>query len=626
MPLAGDIYDSYISSPAERGDISYITGNIVEYPTNDQINIFGPLYVPRVYGKDLTAFEIASSGSVAITLNDIHSFDLGRDNEGSNVVLQTYDQDSFAINVDNSNMFLHFATSNDRITMYSSNDITIKADDVLSLEGNTVQLVIGEDFNVNAKNIGLTAASNIEITGVSGHVLLSASNASSTFSLAESNAAIYAALDIVGAADRDMLLSADSNVYITASNADLVLSASNNAMSMTFDSASNNVSINSTNGFIVSTVGQINMTSTSDSVLLRAAGTDVTVELDSTTSNLNMYAASNVTIEADAALSLSSINQCTVAAGNSITMLTGNDMTVQASNNITIEADAALTMTSINQAIVSAGNSILMSTGNDMTVTASNDISITASNNINIEAQSDSLNLYAAGGKVYAAFDAPTTSLNIGTSNDITMTASNDITLSARDATFTANSNLTLTGSSNVSLVRDAGNFVKVQDDDTIRLWAGDSNIITAYHDRVYINGDVQVNGVIDSVDIHQSNLMIADRTVNLAFDAALGPLPDGANTNDGAGVIVSGQYGGTSNARSLLWKWNGGMDKLGTTDVDNESYWDLRGGQLRISHSNATKEIAFGFRINENDELELVKKTGANTFKRIAKFGRTLV
>lgn len=625
MPSPGDIYDSFIA-PTHRGDIEYIAGNIVEYPTNDQINIFGPLYVPRVYGKDLTAFEIASSGSVAVTLNDVHSFDLARDTDNSNIVLQTYDQDSFAINVDNSNMYLHFATSNDRATLYSANDVTIKAMDVLSLEGNTVQLVIGENFNVNASNIGLTGLYNVEITGTNGHVLLSASNDSSTLSLAEDSAVLYAELDVVAKADRDLFLSAQSNVYITASNADMVLSASNNAMSMTFDSSSNNVSISSANAFIVSTVGQINMTSTTDSVLLRAAGTDVTVELDSTTSNLNMYAKSNISIDADAALSLSSSNQATITAGNSIAMMTGNDMTVQASNNISIQADATLSLAADSQAILAAGSSILMNTGNDLTVAASNGISITASNTIAIEAITDSLNLSAAGGKVYADFDAQSTSLTIGTSNDVTVTASNSISLASRDAVVTASSNLTLTGVSNVSLVRDAGNYVKVQNDDTIRMWAGNSNIITAHHDRVFINGDVQVNGVIDSVDIHQSNLMIADRTVNLAFDPALGPLPDGANTNSGAGLIVSGQYGAASNARSLIWNWNDGMDKLGTNDVDGESYWDVRGGQLRISHSNATKEIAFGFRINEYDELELVKKTGANTFKRIAKFGRTLV
>lgn len=586
MPLAGELYDSFLTPDNDRGEINYIAGDVVTYPTSDQINIFGPLYLPRVYGKDLTAFEIASSGAVAVTLNDIHSFDLTRDNPTSNIVLQTYSNDSFNINVADSNMYLSFATSNNTITMWSDSNITVHAEDTLSLEANTLAFVIGENFNVDAKNINLTADSNVNITGVNGLISLSASNDNITFLMADDNATLFALNDVSITASNDLWVAANSNVYITASNADLVLSANQDEMNMTFDASTSNITVRSTNGFLVTTDGQINMTSTNESVILRAAANDVKIELDSATSNLNIYAISNITIDAKSKLTMTSSNECAITAGKSITMTTGSNMTV----------------------------------------TASNDISITAESNVNIEAETNSLNLTAAFGKVYVKLDAPTKSLYMSTSNNIEVSASNDIDISAgRDATFIADSNLTLTGASNVTVQRDAANSIVVKDDDTIVFTTGGADVITAYNDRVHIKGDVMVTGVIDSVDIHQSNLMIADKTINLAFDPNNSPLPDG-ELNTGAGVIVSGQYGGASNARSLLWNWNEGMQHLGTPNVDDESFWDLRGGQLRITHSNATKEIAFGFRINEFDELELVKKTNAGTFKRIAKFGRTLV
>jgi hypothetical protein len=50
------------------------------YPDSNMTGIFGPIWLPRVYGKDLTAFEIASSGKIAITLNDVHSLDISKSN------------------------------------------------------------------------------------------------------------------------------------------------------------------------------------------------------------------------------------------------------------------------------------------------------------------------------------------------------------------------------------------------------------------------------------------------------------------------------------------------------------------------------------------------------------------
>ena len=39
-------------------------------------NTFGRLYLPSVYGKDLSAFEIASSGKIVLSLNDRHAVNI----------------------------------------------------------------------------------------------------------------------------------------------------------------------------------------------------------------------------------------------------------------------------------------------------------------------------------------------------------------------------------------------------------------------------------------------------------------------------------------------------------------------------------------------------------------------
>ena len=67
----------------------------------------------------------------------------------------------------------------------------------------------------------------------------------------------------------------------------------------------------------------------------------------------------------------------------------------------------------------------------------------------------------------------------------------------------------------------------------------------------------------------------------------------------------------------------------------DTEAIWELKGGQLRLTYVNPTNNMvtAFGFRINNYSELEIVKTFATNptdpmqhwtyTTSRVARFGR---
>lgn len=52
-----------------------LTGSSVNYPSPDFTSLFGPILAPRIYAKDLTALELASSGKVVVSLNDVQSID-----------------------------------------------------------------------------------------------------------------------------------------------------------------------------------------------------------------------------------------------------------------------------------------------------------------------------------------------------------------------------------------------------------------------------------------------------------------------------------------------------------------------------------------------------------------------
>lgn len=715
-------YDDFLAPHSDRGSFYYVNGADQMYPDSNQINIFGTLYLPRVYGKDLTSFEIASSGAVAITLNDIHSFDITRDNTLSNITLKTVSNDSLILSAgENSNTFFYMDAPNSNIVMTASNDMTFTAIDTMNLNADKLNFMIGDSFSILADNLNLAGRSNVYIAAQTGDIVMSSRNSNVVFTMSNDMATLSALKDIALYGDNSnisfvmqmgdaslsassnillnggasLYLGATSNIYLTASNDSMYMSANNGSMLVSMDHTTDTLSFISANQIQMASSNQISLTSANDSVLLKAAGENVYVKLRSDTSNLEMYAISNVTVTADQKLLMTSSNEASITAGDTISMYTSNNMivsacnafTLTASNDINVETQSGSLTLSANGGLAYAAfdastNSLTIGTSNNILMTASNDYSVMALSDVSLEAVSGSLNLSANGGKAYASFDAATNSLYVGTSNDITITASNDVTIStlnnysvntvnhvsftstsgdlmlsasknftvgATDVGVMASSNILLGATDNVNvtggyvatmassnLLLSGSNYVKMYtSQNQIIMDNTQSNIVMAvgvnpeiikiYEDRVQINGNIQVTGTIDTIDIAQTNLQVADKTISLAFDSNNGPLPDGPDTNSGAGIRIAGQYGGT-NARSILWNWNQGMQHLGTSNIDNESFWDIRGGQLRISHSNAEKEVAFGFRINDKDELEIVKKTGAGTFKRIAKFGRTFI
>ncbi len=57
--------------------ISYTSGAPdLEYVDNNIVTALGPIYTPKIYARELTGLEIASSGIFAVTLLDEHAFDI----------------------------------------------------------------------------------------------------------------------------------------------------------------------------------------------------------------------------------------------------------------------------------------------------------------------------------------------------------------------------------------------------------------------------------------------------------------------------------------------------------------------------------------------------------------------
>ena len=764
---SGSLYDYYIFTDTSVADSNVTRGAInysyttpqpfAVYPDKSQISVFGPLYVPRVYGKDLSSLEIASSGKVAMTLEDVHSFDLSRDLATSNISLTTMSNDSFHINVNNNGAYINMDGRTNVVTIHSDNSINFDGA-ALGLEtantlnitsySNNINMYAASNISVNAfngslimtssdsnmytvfdhstynvtnyaaSNIASTASNdwtvlagnNISLDAQNGYMYLSASNDNAYVKLTTSNDAyLYALNNTRVTASNDLVLEAQDTTTITAVNSYVILSAANNHVSLKLNNdetmtlaASNNMIIGATSNLEMTSGSNLVLTAQTGKAELNAANNDMYLRMDANTLVTSMYGVGAITT--------TTLDTYTVGASGDMTVGTGSNMTItasnggitlsasnnlmsitmdQATNDITVEAANDINLTSTKATAVSAlaGNVTLDMTtdsnavlyaARDITETASNNMTFTAWNDISMTACNNSIEMLADLGRESIVLDNTTHSITAASLCNVTVTAGKDFattatsavsiaastgefvtsalnsnvtfsmqnltngytaTLSATNEALVTTSNMVLTGWSNVTMKTDTSS-INVNDDQqritssvpqtgTHEWYVGSTRVFYMDSNNIYLNGDLNVSGTIDSTNITQTNLYINDKTVTMSVGADGAAVSDGT-ANDRSGIRVNGDSPAYSSEKSLLWNYGDGlgMTGLGGADLSNESYWELKGGSFRLTHvKGASNEITFGFRISANDDLELVKRVVSSsnvTYKRIVNFGRT--
>ena len=174
------------------------------------------------------------------------------------------------------------------------------------------------------------------------------------------------------------------------------------------------------------------------------------------------------------------------------------------------------------------------------------------------------------------------------------------------------------------------------------------NSIMQIVQSNVIINGNLQISGVIDSTNVTQTNLLVENKEIYLAYNSnvvstdSASWITDGV-ANDQSGIVIQGcpanitQYSPSNNEmvyeKSVKWNNNSGM----FTGNSNESFWEVKGGSLKITDMNpqsvidgnvtASNPISFHFRINNQAELEIIKYYTVNhksISQVVAKFGRT--
>jgi uncharacterized protein (DUF2345 family) len=615
----GNLYDTLMG---DMGSIYYEDEDLqnIEYPASNMITVFGPIYAPRIYGKDLTAFEIASSGAVAISLEDIQSFLLTRDVISNNVMINTMSNDSFAIYTNNSNMSLVFDANSNNALLYAQSNVTVQAN-------SNIHLSAADRLIISANEYGMSILNDIELS-TGNDIVLSASN------------------NMFMSAVNDYSLSANSNITIVSSNASVSLLANN--ASIVMDAVTDKMSLFSSN--------TISVTSSND---------------------INIFSKSDVFVTADTGGLLMSANNSNVyilmdASTQDMTMYTSNNFKLTSSNDMVLSAVGSIQTTAVNVGLNASGSFDLISGASATIAAASNLIFSSANSNVTITLDSDKKNL-----DIYVL-----SNISMNSSNSTFMVASNIMsstgmvanTMKTTDFTYftLSNNNSAYLTASNIytnagsgTMYETANKFDATFSNSMNYINSANKTVFQVLPDRVVIDGGLDITGTINTLDTTVTTLLIQDKTVILSHSSNGSMIYDG-EINTKSGFVVEGMphwdndinipFNATDPAfssiyeKSIKWnyhdtddvegfQYNVGMGGIRTDAIASESFWEVKGGGLRLTASKpilgenglctGSNVVSFGLRINHLDELEVVKKYydgDKYLIKRVAKFGRVLI
>ena len=631
----------------------------IVYPETGFYNTMGPIYLPRVYGSNLTTFEVGSSGTIAYTLFDVHSLDMSRDLSTNTVKIFTPNTgDSLEIRSDtaislNTND-LKFTTTGpitysvqgtlssaaqDDITQAASNSLLLSATlgtNILKMDNTTKSAYWYSQCNLvmgASNDIIESANSNIAFTASNGSFTVSAAKGSNWFSLDKTSmVTLNTASNINLGASNSIIGRASSNFSLTTDVGKMTFVAGSN---VSFTSQSN-FSINTSSNFVVTSLNNITETASKNIQLQATTGSyTVTAGYGTTYFNMDMITST---------ATINTTSNITLGASNSINEFASKYITLTAdSNSISLSANKGSNILFLDSA---TGNSTWATSAGDAIVYSSNNLIETAKTNMTLTASTGSVTLNAASGGSVINMDAVNNintdvagTYNLGSSNFVNIQANTAMALS----TSSSNAYLKLNGNDGNLTMNAKNNYIMNVDN---------VNTVQISSNLVKINANLQVAGVIDSINVTQQNLLVQDREIFLSYNSnSYATMLDGQDTNDLSGIVIQGKSknkdgvimnSSDSNIyeKSFKWNYNTGVFNHQATGLA-ESYWEMKGGSFKLTkmnptafdavdnHVTASNPVSFTFRINLNQELEIVKSfkktNGESSTAIVAKFGRMI-
>lgn len=352
-----------------------------------------------------------------------------------------------------------------------------------------------------------------------------------------------------------------------------------------------------------------------------------------TTSNIDIYSSSNMSVYV--------ASDITTTASNDYKLVVDKKVTIDSTHDDSLwysQCNLFLTSHDSNMYLHMAApdDTITLFGLSNMTINTSNDLTVYATTNIYNYTSNLTQMVYN---------DIVTTACNniaITSCNNIRMEALDTIDIAAETVNIVTRSDISYTALSNLNFY-----ITSTQDNPQDAIFTISGGVVKVRGDML-ITGSINTSNIINTTVV-QENLKVTDKIILLANmgDSTSNDIfpTDGQATNSDAGIQIDGFPSGVNSneydMHKKFLKWNYGSTgtiDLGTSNLTQESFWDLQGGSLRLTKKKNfgtvtnpnIKDLSFGFRINENDELELFKKfwkssTSQYVYKRLTKFGRVL-
>ena len=588
----------------------------------------------------------------------------------------------------NSNVYINLVAATNDMTMFAMNDVNVMSyNDMKTIAMHDMLYSASNEF-------AAFAGTNASLSAATGSLVLNAaaSNVSLTLDALTLDATLAATSNVfVSAVEGSLTATARSNVILHATNGPIHMYTPTAAVNMDFGITTTATgplaSTASTFEVTASNFGFVN--ALTGSLAFTAAASNTQLFLGSAGALLASH--SNIATVTGADYSVSASNDIDFSAllgsiylrdsSNASVALSNASLAINASSNVVVtSSNLFATVANAASLVAQTGSIGLAAQAKDVTVYALSNVAVTASNaidlfasekawlqldavkyearlfaasNILATASNGSILLDSDASKVTVRLDKPTDSLLTYALSNTTLVTGNDFSVTASNiASLSSKSNLNLSaaaGGATFSMGAD-NKFAAQGFDYTFgatnavgyKFNIGACNLMTVQDDKVIVNGGLDVYGTINSIAIQNTELHINDRTVQLSYPLSNESVLDGT-ANTSSGMVVYGMPAAAASldaalaakvyAKSIEWNYGtAGVDAMLTSaGIATESFWEMKGGRFQLTSTKSNgKDISFGLRINEQDELEMIKifVDGADVkqVKRIAKFGKTLM
>lgn len=570
------------SSLHPTGDLVAYDNATVEYPASNVVDTFGQIWVSKVHGYEMNILEIASAGKISFTPSNEHSLDLVLDN--------------------------------DRVKLQARNDTAI----VLANEDETGNLTIFDDGRAALRAVG---GANVLQMDASGNLLQAGGSGDNMF----------------------VVPSARTHCFTVGSTDVLCVEEDGASVSnLTVNGTDFRVPVGDSTDRPAGSEGQIFYNSSSSRFEGFASGAwsglGGTIDVDQDTF-----------VSAETSPNADNDQLLFVTAGAERMRIDSDGRlgygTATPQFDLDLKGDAEIT-TSGGSVLRLDDSGLMVDAGAGSNLFAAQDhfFDVGAANVVSIDGSGLSSSNLTVNGTSFLVPRGPEASRPAGTDGQIfynedtgrfegfasaawgglggTVDVNQDTYVSAEDNP----------GDDNNELKFVTSNVERMRITDTGFLGYGTSNP----QFTVDVVGDLRVSGSIiaDSTAIGKDGVMELGVQTNGSRDVV-----DGPTTNDGSGLkiigvpsasLFSSQYKDRF-SKSLTWHYNAsGMETIGQASAwESESFWKLRGGPLRLCHTNADTgaEVEMIMRVNEKDEFQIVRHTvptngEKESYDVIARFG----